>query len=444
MDPRVVILVPRREGFTDRDALWAFCRPWWEEQFPDWPIVEGHHDEGLFSRSAAVNIAAHLAGDWDVAVLIDSDVLTDPGRVREAIPRAIETGQMVVPFDIRYNLSGPGTQRILKGEKGSWKGFIARTFRDQHSSVVVIPRTLWDDIGGFDEAFRGWGMEDTAFALSCEVIAGRPLERLPGEVWHLNHASAPGEKHGSPSHVLNMKRLAHYQEAARLKDRHAIQALVAEGRGREPLNAQGIPRVLHRVVPEQTVAQAEAWWQKWQDLHPGWRFLTHRDPLDPAQWPLTSRHWGKVKAGAQLADLVRLEALYRWGGVYVDQDMEPYRSLEPLLGAEVFAAWEDERCIPNAVMGARPGHPLVRKMIGLAIQRMRKSVWEGGPGVTTEVLKMPREGVLVLPPATFYRVHYRDPDRDDAMVNLPPAPWEFARHHYWGSWLPPERRKVPQ
>lgn len=443
MTPRVVILVPRRDGFPDRDALWAFTKPWWREQFPDWPLYEGHHDIGLFNRSAAVNLAARLAGEWDVAVLIDSDVLTDPEAVRRAVPVAVETGQMVVPFAVRHNLSAVGTGRIIAGERGSWKGFIQRSFHGQHSSVVVIPRTLYDDIGGFDEGFRGWGMEDTAFALACEVIAGRPLIHFDtGEAWHLHHSAAPGEKHGSPSHRANMARLAHYRAAHARGDREAIQRLVADGvEQAEPATA-GIPRIIHRVVPEQTPAIAEQWWDEWGRLHPGWRMLTHRDPLDPAEWPLTAPHWRKVSCGAQLADLVRLEALYRWGGFYIDMDMQPFRSLEPLTGATVVAAWEDERCVPNAFMAARPQHDLIRSAITAAVAAMRKGVWDAGPGVTTRLFPG-RPDVLLLPPGSVYRVHYRDPDRDDAMTALPAAPWEFMRHHYFGSWLPPERQRVP-
>jgi hypothetical protein len=439
----IVILVPRRAGFPDRDALWDFCKPWWREQFPDWPIYEGHHDIGLFNRSAAVNEASRLAGEWDVAVLIDSDVLTEPARVRQAIPIAVETGQMVVPFSVRYNLNGHGTKRILAGDRGSWKGYIARQFRDQHSSVIVIPRTLWDDIGGFDEGFQGWGMEDSAFAVACEVIAGRKLERLPGEVWHLYHDSPKGEKHGSPSHRRNMARLHLYEQAWSYSaaDRATIQRLVVEGREVAALPTESIPRILHRVVPAHINATAEVWWGRFATLHPSWQLLTHRDPLDPAEWPLTAPSWSKVSCGAQLADLVRLEALLRWGGVYVDQDMEPFRSLEPLLSAQVFAAWEDEQVVPNAVIGARPGHPLISEMLTLALRSMKRSVWDAGPGATTKVLTG-RTDVLLLPPSAFYAVHYRDPERDRKM-SAPASPWEFARHHYWGSWLPEERRKVP-
>src|SRR5688500_4221600 len=98
---KTVILVPRREGFADRDRIWAWCKAWWSERHPDWPIFEGHHEasEGLFNRSAAVNRAAAKAGDWDVAVIIDADVICDVERTRKAAQMAHATGRMVLPYD---------------------------------------------------------------------------------------------------------------------------------------------------------------------------------------------------------------------------------------------------------------------------------------------------------------------------------------------------------
>lgn len=439
---RVSILVPRREGFKDRDALWLFCRKWWGTEFPDWPIIEGHHDVGLFNRSAAVNRAAFLAGDWDVAVIIDADVLADPAAVRWAALTAYENGRLTVPFSMRHNLNPRGTQAVMKGHRGTWRPFVARTYKDQHSSVIAVSRGLWEKVGGFDEGFSGWGLEDTAFAIACEMVSGGPLERMDGEVWHLYHASAPEGKHGSASHNANMARANRYRTASQKGDVGAVHALIHEGRSMEMVrNADRIPTTLHRVVPETSPAVAEEWWARFGELHPGWRLMTHRDPLDPAEWPMTSPHWGKVANGAQLADLVRLEALVKWGGVYVDQDVQPFRSLDPLLAVEAFAAWEDENVIPNAVLGARPDHPAMRECLEQCIATMRKGTWDAGPGVTTRVLAN-RPDVLVLPPGAFYDVHYRDPLRDVKMQGHPP-PWAFVRHHYWGSWLPEDRRRVP-
>lgn len=206
-----------------------------------------------------------------------------------------------------------------------------------------------------------------------------------------------------------------------------------------------IPRIFHRVVPERIVPEAEAYWRAFAEMHPGWRMKTHRDPLDPADWPLTSPYWSRCLAGAQLADLVRLEALLYWGGVYVDWDVQPIRSFEPLMHLPAFAAWEDERVIPNAVLGAYPNHPAIALCLRLAIARMGQGVWAAGPGVTTEVFSARDRDVLVLPPEAFYPVHYNDPARDRKMAafSLKQHPWTFALHWYYGSWLEPERQRVP-
>lgn len=433
-----VILVPRRDDDGPRDALWAWCKAWWEREQSHMPIIEGYHTEGLFNRSAAINRAARLAGDWDVAVIIDADVLCDPERVKEAVVMARETGAMVLPHDERRDLSPKGSRLVQAGYAGSWDRHVHHRYSEDNghpsvSSVLVVSRTQWDVIGGFDESFRGWGFEDTAFAAAAATFGG--ITRLPGVVWHLWHPTAKEGKRGTESWSRNSAKGQRYRAA--IGDAAAIRALQA-GAVTLPPYAGGIPRILHRVVPEVTEPRVEGWWAKFEELHPDWTLMTHRDPLDPADWPLTSPHWDRVDSGAQLADLVRLEALLRWGGVYVDSDVQPLRPFDSLLGVPMFAAWEDHRCVPNAVMGAVPGHPAVRACLELAIERLGTGTWNAGPGVLTDLLPF-RDDVLLLGPEAFYPVHYRDPQRDALMAEFDQRehPWTFGLHWYAGSWLKP-------
>ena len=133
-----------------------------------------------------------------------------------------------------------------------------------------------------------------------------------------------------------------------------------------------------------------------------------------------------MRNGAQFADLIRLEALIRWGGVYVDQDVEPLRPLDVLLYVPAFAAWEDANSVPNAVMGAVPEHPAMLACLELMISRLPGDTWQSGPGVLTACLPG-RSDVLLLPPGSFYPVHYRDPDRDTQDDSTRTPPWTFAR-----------------
>jgi len=430
---RVVILVPRRRDRGHRDKLWAFCREWWERTFP-WPIYEGHHDEGLFNRSAAVNKAATMAGEWDVAIVIDSDVLGNPESIHTAVTLANVDGGMVLPFELRKDLNPRGTEKVIGGFRGSWEQFIHKTYPATVSSIVVVPRRLWDAVGGFDETFEGWGFEDNAFASACTTFGG-PIVRLPGEVWHLWHPGAKRERLGSRSFAVNKARAARYHEA--IGDPEKL-AKVRDGRIHND-SPVGIPRILHRVVPKNTTDEVERWWVEFEALHPGWEMKTWRDPLDPAEFPLTSPSWDRVKNGAQLADLVRLEVVLRYGGIYVDSDVEPYRSLEPLLPLSAFACWEDRKTIPNAVFGAAPNHPAIRMCLEFALARMDLGTWEAGPWVTTEVLAF-RDDVLTLPPGSFYPYHYTEKKTKRNADHMMEQPWSFAAHHWAGSWLPKEKR----
>lgn len=431
----IAVLVPRRSDGGHRDRLWAHAKAHWQANH-DWRIVEGHHDLGAFNRGAAINTAADLAGNWDVAVIIDSDVLIDPHQVRRAVELADSEQRMVVAYEARNMLSREGTERVLRGSQGDWSGWIVRQWPDEQSGVIAVPRALWDEVRGFDETFHGWGWEDIAFRVACETFGGTIL-RVEGVVWHLWHPTSPENNKALPGYQANEQRGRRYHVA--LGNRDAVAKLLDEAT-RTVLEARStrIPKIFHRTVPERIDPTVEAYWERLQELHPGWTFHTHRDPLPAEHWPLTSDLWPRCANGAQLAGLIRLEAIYQYGGIYLDSDVEPAASFEPLLHLPAFAAWEDNLCIPDAVLGAEPGHPAFKEALDLARQAVAggRDAWHSGPGVTTKVLRG-RPDVLVLPPGAFYPFHYLDKQGrlDDA------GPWAFAAHRFEGSWLNEAQRQ---
>jgi hypothetical protein len=239
----VRFLVPWRSDGEYRDKLWGFTRARWEKDFPDFPIVVGSSPDGAFNRSAAINNAAE--GDWDVAVVLDADVMCEPDQVRRAIVTAATTGHLTFAFDEYRGLTPHMTAKVLSDElplnrwspEPQWqspevwnKGVRFRS-KVHESSVVVCRRELWDLIGGFDERFVGWGQEDVAFAQACRVLAGDTI-RIPGPVWHLWHArSADRNEH-----------LSRYRRNQELGDRYrgttdvkAMRDLLAERYARDDL-----------------------------------------------------------------------------------------------------------------------------------------------------------------------------------------------------------------
>lgn len=202
-----------------------------------------------------------------------------------------------------------------------------------------------------------------------------------------------------------------------------------------------IPRRLIRSVPEHTTGEVDDFWAIAVDLHPTWQHITFRDPIDPARFPASAPIWPYAASGAQLAGLVRLEALWTLGGVWIDSDVELFQPLDPLLDCLAFAAWEDSAVVPDAVIGAVAGHPAIGACLDLAIARIRSTstdwrtgngAWSTGPGVTTTILPN-RPDVVILPRESFYPYGYWEKDRrhDDHRAN----PNTYGAHHWAGSWL---------
>ena len=195
-----------------------------------------------------------------------------------------------------------------------------------------------------------------------------------------------------------------------------------------------IPALMFRTVPADTSAEVESFWSRFGEQNPTWEQVTYRDPIDPADFPLTSPAWSMCGSGAQYAGLIRLEALLDHGGVYLDSDCEPFRPLDPLRSCSAFAGWEDANTVPDAVLGAEPNHPAIAECLERALESVRQGegAWRSGPGVTTTVLP-DRPDVLLLPPGSLYPYHYAERRRrhdDHRTAN----PWAFMAHHWAHSW----------
>lgn len=432
---KAVVLAPWRPGSAEREALWRYVQGWWSEQFPDLTIYTAPGPEGPFNRAAAINVAAELAGEWDVALVVDTDSIPEARNVTAAIATAAGSGAMVVAHTRRHMLTKQATTKILAGRGvGSWssRSNASQTFTDSVSCCVAVSRKLWDDVRGFDPLFVGWGREDTAFRIACEAMSGLPIACLDGESWHLFHSPPAEVKQSHPLRKANEARHQRYVEARWNPD--AVRVLIDE-RDAAPsdLGDTQIPRILHRTLPEAIDPQVEVWWDQFRAMHPGWDLRTYREPIDPEDWPLTGDLFRRCQNGAQKAGLIRLEALFTYGGVYVDSDVEPIRSLEPLLHVPAFAAWEDETTVPDAVLGAKAGHPAWEAMLDQAKAAVKagKDAWTSGPGVTTRNLPN-RPDVLVLPPGAFYPHHYLEKNQAGQKVGQ----WTFCEHkwhHSWGS-----------
>lgn len=288
---RSVFLVPRREDNDHRDALWAWCKARWQQYAPDLPIYEGHHEaaEGSFNRSAAINRAARAAdadGRWDFAVVIDADVLLKQSQFKAALALAQRTKRVTWAHRRWRGVSEEWTKRIVADAKDLGPELAAvdvdvlveRTNPLSWSCCFIIPRPIWDDVGGFDERFKGWGWEDMAWQSLVVGVYG--YERLEGDVIHLWHPRSEeriikGQPSwtASPEYLANGRLGRRYMYALRrdygLTDRVGkpdpddLQRDMGNLIGDDAKFAH-LQAVAH--VPKAEIARWEDWWPTLQEL----------------------------------------------------------------------------------------------------------------------------------------------------------------------------------
>lgn len=66
---------------------------------------------------------------------------------------------------------------------------------------------------------------------------------------------------------------------------------------------------------------------------------------------------------AFVSDVIRLYALYTEGGVYLDTDVEVFKSLDEFLNNKAFTGFENIGYPVTAVMGAEKGNPIIKQML---------------------------------------------------------------------------------
>ncbi len=121
--------------------------------------------------------------------------------------------------------------------------------------------------------------------------------------------------------------------------------------------------------------------------------------FDVESHPFTSRMYHEKKF-AFVADYVRLIALQKEGGIYLDTDMLLVQPLDSLLDTSLLLGKESDTYISCGMIGSIPNHPFIEKMREKYddMKELRPN-----PVIMTELFTiMQPEGATILPPEAFY------------------------------------------
>lgn len=212
-----------------------------------------------------------------------------------------------------------------------------------------------------------------------------------------------------------------------------------------------IPKTIHYIwfgknhYPELTKKCMESWEKYCPDYK---LILWNEDNFDLDSCQFVKEAY-KEKKYAFVSDYVRLEVLYKYGGVYLDTDVEITKSLDEFLNLHAFSGFEDEESIPTGIMGCEKGNLLFKELLNY--YEGRTFIKDNGTydmvtnvEIITNQLStkgfIPNNKLQTVDGFTLYPNDFFCPiNPTSGIINITDN--THAIHHFSGSWLSIEQRE---
>lgn len=196
-----------------------------------------------------------------------------------------------------------------------------------------------------------------------------------------------------------------------------------------------IPGILHYVwfgekpLPDDALRYIEGWHRLMPDCEIR-RWDESNFPLDYNRYTLQA---ARMKSWAFVADVCRLHALEKHGGIYLDTDMELLASVDSLRGSSFLGEESTGPCC--GIMAAHPGEPWVKIMLDYYNTHQFINPF-GHPNRKPNPTILQNFVLPQLSPGEMPRIYPKDvfyPDLlpDGSAVLTPDT---LAIHHYAASW----------
>jgi hypothetical protein len=136
-----------------------------------------------------------------------------------------------------------------------------------------------------------------------------------------------------------------------------------------------IPKIIHQIwlgSPRPATADYIKWFDSWQTFHPEWeiRWWHDKEVQDMIQNNALYNvdAYNKATNYGEKSDILRYEIIAKYGGLYVDTDMECTQSFDKLHDTpccSFYAGWSNTGTIElnNGIFGAMPNHVVLQEMI---------------------------------------------------------------------------------
>ena len=202
------------------------------------------------------------------------------------------------------------------------------------------------------------------------------------------------------------------------------------------------------------IARCLKTWEKYLPDYEVMLWDTNRFDLNSSIW--VRQAFGKKKY-AFAADYIRFYALYHYGGIYLDSDVEVLKSFDGFLDLPYFIGAEKAQTPEAAVIGAEKGCDWIKQC--LVYYDNRSFIKEDG---SLDIKKLPEimvEQISMLKPVRMLSINdslnIRNMDMQKEVLEFNDSffspkvfdsreveitPYTYAIHHYQNSWFSPKAK----
>lgn len=147
-----------------------------------------------------------------------------------------------------------------------------------------------------------------------------------------------------------------------------------------------IPKIIHSIwvggkEKPKLVKQCESSWKKYCR---NYEFIEwNEDNFDFNKAPLFVNEAYQKEKWAFVSDYIRLWALYNYGGVYLDSDMELLKNIDDFLINKSFTGFEDDVSVQSSIIGSVKNNDLIKEL--LSYYDDKSFILKDGLNTTTNV-----------------------------------------------------------
>lgn len=192
MNSNFVISIPwRSTGCQYREKSFLFLLDYYSK-FAKINIEDS--DFNYFNRANARNKCIEKS-DTDIVVLVDADNFINMNQILQAVYLCKESNKIIRPFNSIHYLNENATNLFydnyenFSSHPSYYEYMPPKNITIQNSGgAFVTTKEKWLSLGGMDENFIGWGVEDLAFNEKYRYYCGDQI-LVDGPNYHLYHPS---------------------------------------------------------------------------------------------------------------------------------------------------------------------------------------------------------------------------------------------------------------